>query len=114
MIKEWITIILLILGALFILLASIGLIRMPDIYMRMHATTKAPTLGMMLILASLCIYFASILTIVKSILIIIFIFLTIPVATHMIGRSAHLMNAEKWKNTHRDDLEKAREKDGSQ
>ncbi|GAA0191421.1 hypothetical protein GCM10009122_53890 [Fulvivirga kasyanovii] len=111
MIKEWTIIILLGLGALFILLASVGLLRLPDIYMRMHATTKVPTLGIMLMLASLCIYFTSALTILKSILIITFIFLTIPVATHMIGRSAHLMNTKKWKNTGRDDLEKAQEKE---
>ncbi|UII30589.1 monovalent cation/H(+) antiporter subunit G [Fulvivirga ulvae] len=110
MIKEWIAIVLLALGALFILLASVGLIRLPDIYTRMHATTKAPTLGIMLMLTGLCIYFPSFPTVIKSLLILIFIFLTIPVASHMIGRSAHMMNTKKWKSTSRDDLEKSRKK----
>lgn len=111
MIKEWLSIILLILGALFMLLASIGLLRLPDIYMRMHAVTKAPTLGTLLMFTGLCIQFTDLSTIIKSAVIIFFIFLTIPVATHMIGRAAHLMQVPKWKKTERDDLEETQQKD---
>lgn len=106
MIKEWLVITFLILGSCFMLVASIGIIRLPDIYMRMHATTKAPTLGMLLMLISICLFFGNLLTVVKSILIIFFIFLTIPVAAHMIGRAAHLIQTPKWEKTNRDDLEK--------
>lgn len=106
MIREWITIVLLIIGASFMLLASIGLLRLPDIYMRMHASTKAPTLGLLLILTALALFYSSFAVILKSMLIILFIFLTIPLAAHMIGRSAHLIKTPKWKNTTRDDLEK--------
>ena len=107
MIQEWLTIAFLILGACFILLASIGVVRLPDIYMRMHATTKAPTLGILLLLTAICIYFGDIIVIIKSVVIVFFTFLTAPVAAHMIGRAAHLIKTPKWEKTNRDDLEKA-------
>ncbi|ELR70444.1 Na(+) H(+) antiporter subunit G [Fulvivirga imtechensis AK7] len=110
MIREWLVVISLVSGALFMLIASIGLHRLPDVYMRMHATTKAPTLGMFLMLTALCIHFFDLATVIKCVVIMSFIFLTTPVATHMISRAAHLMQVPKWKKTHRDDLEKAQQR----
>lgn len=111
MIKEWIIVIVMLSGALFMLLASLGLIRLPDIYTRMHAATKAPTLGLFLMLVSLCLYFTSFFTIINSVFTILFLFLTIPVASHMIARAAHRIGTPKWKATVRDDLENARDSD---
>lgn len=108
MFKEWIISIVMISGALFMLLASIGLIRLPDIYTRMHAATKAPTLGLFLMLVSLCLHITTVSVIFNSIFIIIFLFLTIPVASHMIGRAAHQAKTPKWKKTVRDDLQEAK------
>lgn len=106
MIREWITVVFLLLGAVFMLLASIGLIRLPDVYTRIHATTKAPTLGLLLMLLSLCIQFTSVSTIFKILLILFFIFLTIPVASLMIGKAAYYMKTPPWKKTQRDDMKK--------
>ena len=66
---------LLILGALFALIAAIGVARMPDIYCRMHAATKAGAFGVSLILLALCIAMPSIRVFIESILIILFFYL---------------------------------------
>lgn len=105
MIWDYIAAIILLLGSCFMLIASIGIIRLPDLYMRMHATLKASTLGMFLLLSGFCVQVAEISVIIKSILIMIFIFMTAPVASQMIGQVAHLMKIKKWKRTVRDDLE---------
>lgn len=110
MIREWIIVILLLLGAVFMLLASIGLLRLPDVYMRMQASTKAPTLGLMLMLISLCFYSPDLSTITKSIITIFLIFMTIPVASITIAKASHLMKMPKWKKTIQDDLENSEKK----
>jgi multicomponent Na+:H+ antiporter subunit G len=98
-------------GAAFMLISAIGLIRLPDIYSRMHAITKSPSLAIFLLLVAAIISFATIAVLVKAILIIIFIFLTVPVASHMIGRTANFMKIPKWNKTIADDLEKFRQLD---
>ena len=84
---EIITSILLILGSLLVLIASIGLLRFKDIYCRVHAITKASSLGVVLLLIAISIIFASTWVIIKSVLIIIFVFLTNPLGAHSITRS---------------------------
>jgi len=106
MITDLLIAIFLITGALFMLIASIGIIRLPDLYMRMHAATKAPTLGLLLLLTAICIYFPELSVIIKVALIIFFIFLTVPIPSHTIGRAAHAMKIPKWEETFRDDMEK--------
>lgn len=106
---EVIAAIFLISGAIFMLIASIGIIRLPDLYMRMHATLKASTLGMLLLLLALCGYMPDVFNAIKAILIMLFIFLTAPVASQMIGRVAHLMNIKKWEKTRQDDLGNAQQ-----
>lgn len=53
----WISVICMLMGSMFILIAAIGLLRMPDLIMRMHAATKAGTLGAGLILISVIFHF---------------------------------------------------------
>jgi multicomponent Na+:H+ antiporter subunit G len=107
MIVELIISVLLITGALFILIASIGILRMPDIYMRMHAATKAPSLGIMLMLLGAMIYFPSAGLIIKSFLIIIFLYLTTPVAANLLARTSLEMGIPVW-------LKKDRNKNSSE
>ena len=78
--------IFLIAGALFALVAAIGVVRMPDLFCRMHAATKAGAFGVALILIGLCLTLPSLRVILQSLLIIAFFYLTAPVAAHMIGR----------------------------
>ena len=79
--------IFLVAGAFFILVAGIGLVRFQDLYSRMHATTKATSFGLLLMLIAVAVYFGSLLVIIKTILIILFIYLTAPLAAHSIAKS---------------------------
>lgn len=89
--------ILLISGALFVLIAAIGVVRMPDIYCRMHAATKAGAFGASLILLALCVAMPSPRVWIQSILIIAFFYLTAPVAAHLIGRVGMIRKLPIWK-----------------
>ena len=80
---------LIILGCLFCLIAAIGMVRLPDTLIRMHAATKAGTLGAGLILAAVAIQFAEMGTVLKALLTLVFLYLTAPVAAHLIGRAAY-------------------------
>lgn len=92
------------LGTAFIVLSGIGMIRMPDFYMRAGISTKAVTLGVGLILVAVAVSFDEFAMTSRVIAIIIFIVLTAPVAAHMIGRAAYFVGVEMWKHSVRDDL----------
>ncbi|MBS4000939.1 MAG: monovalent cation/H(+) antiporter subunit G [Desulfobulbaceae bacterium] len=92
-------------GAIFILISSIGLIKMPDIYMRMSATTKATTLGVGSILLGTALYFEEVGIITRAIIIIIFLFLTAPIGAHLIGRAAYFDGIPLWDKSIINELE---------
>ncbi|MEM9783886.1 MAG: monovalent cation/H(+) antiporter subunit G [Pseudomonadota bacterium] len=81
---------LLIGGALFTLIAGIGLVRMQDVFMRMHASTKAGTLGVGLIMLGCAVGFDQGWAVARALGAFAFLLLTAPVAAHMIGRAAYL------------------------
>jgi len=105
--------ILLISGGFFVLVAAVGILRLPDILMRMHASTKAGTLGAGLILLAVAFTYGEIGIISRSIATIIFILLTAPVAAHTIGRAAYKSGVKFWKGTVVDDLKTYYEQSGS-
>lgn len=74
-------------GASFTLIAAIGIVRLPDLLTRMHASTKAGTLGSILVLAALGLVFATGPVVAKTIATVLFLLLTAPIAAHMIGRA---------------------------
>ena len=78
-------------GTIITLFASLGVIRLPDVYTRAHATTKSSTLGILFILLGAFIHFmySHQVVSVRLLLAIVFVFLTAPVAGHLIIRSAH-------------------------
>jgi multicomponent Na+:H+ antiporter subunit G len=76
-------------GVLFMLLAAVGMLRMPDTYLRSHTATLAPTLGKMGILIAVAFAFGSVAVTAKAILILVFLFVTAPVAAHLILRAAY-------------------------
>lgn len=95
---------LLLLGTFFILLSAIGILRMPDLYTRMSATTKASTLGIGLVLIGTTLYWHDFGIASRSIAIILFLFLTAPVAAHIIGRAAYFGGEPLWDETRIDEL----------
>jgi multicomponent Na+:H+ antiporter subunit G len=99
-----ISIILISVGAFFILVAGLGLVRMPDLFLRMSASTKAATLGVGCTLLGVALYFGDFATLIRAGAIIIFLLLTAPVAAHLIGRAAYQDGVSLWKGTQFDDL----------
>lgn len=77
-------------GLFFLLVGSIGLIRLPDFYSRSHATGKADTLGILLIIIGLIFYEGFTLNSAKLLIILTFVGLTNPTATHALARAAFL------------------------
>lgn len=92
-------------GALLCLLAAIGLLRLPDVFMRMHAATKSGVVGCGLILIGVGLADGSVATIVKIAVTIVFLLLTTPVAGHLLGRAAYVSGAPFWGGTTANDLE---------
>jgi len=80
--------IFLLLGGFFALIAAIGVLRLPDVLTRMHASTKAGVLGSSLILIGVALYLQQTEISVRVIAIILFLMLTSPIGAHMIGRAS--------------------------
>ncbi|GAA0873845.1 monovalent cation/H(+) antiporter subunit G [Wandonia haliotis] len=102
--NELFMIVVISLGTLFILLAAVGLVRMPDLYLRISVTTKAATLGVGLLLAGTALYFFEVSTTTRALAIIIFLFLTAPIGAHLIGRTSYFVGTPLWKRSVMDDL----------
>ncbi|MDQ0412769.1 MULTISPECIES: monovalent cation/H(+) antiporter subunit G [Mesobacillus] len=101
---------LILIGAFLSLVTAFGLIRLPDVYTRNHAASKSATLGVMLVLLGTFFYFWLIKHHFNSRLLlgIGFIFLTSPVAGHLISRAAYNSGVKLSDRTVQDDLAKAR------
>lgn len=91
-------------GALFMLVAALGVLRLPDLLTRMHATTKAATLGVTLIMLAVALHFAEESVVARAFGVILFIMMTAPVAAHVIGRAAYFVGTELWSGTVKDEL----------
>ncbi|HZI19364.1 MAG TPA: monovalent cation/H(+) antiporter subunit G [Pyrinomonadaceae bacterium] len=102
--SELLTLSLLFAGAIFLLLAALGVLRMPDLFSRMQAATKAATLGAGLMLLAVAAHFDDTGTTVRALLVTAFFFLTAPVAAHMIGRAAYIIGVPLWEGTITDEL----------
>lgn len=97
-------ILLLISGGILVFLSGVGILKMPDTFMRMQVATKASTLGLFLLLIALSIHFHRPEIYARCILIIAFIFLTGPVGAHMIGRSSYFIGMPVHDKTKIDEM----------
>lgn len=102
--SDFVTAILLIIGTAFLLLAAVGVTRLPDLFSRMQASTKATTLGVGSMLLAVAVHFGEMRTLTRALLAIAFVFLTAPVAAHMIGRAAYFVGVPLWEGTIIDEL----------
>lgn len=93
------------LGTVFVFFAAVGMIRMPDTYLRISVTTKAATLGIGLLMLAGAIHSNEIAITAKVLAIILFILLTAPVSAHLLGRTSYYSGVKLWKNSVMDDLE---------
>ncbi len=87
------------LGGFFAFIAGLGILRLPDVLIRMHATTKAGTLASGLIMLAVGAGFADASTVARAVAIVIFLLITAPVAAHMIGRAAFRSGVPLWDQT---------------
>ena len=91
--------VLMLLGTAFTLIAAIGLLRLPDLYTRMHAVTKAGTLGVGFLLISAAVAFGEVSVATRAIVAFLFVMFTAPVSAHLIGRAGYLGNVPLWEQT---------------
>lgn len=97
MIMDKLVIIALLAGVLFTFFAALGILRMPDAYIRMHASTKAGTIGLGLIMLAVALHFQEVSVTSRVIGIIVFIFMTAPIAAHLLGKSLLHSNYPMWR-----------------
>ncbi len=92
-------------GVLFTVFAALGILRMPDVYIRMHSSTKAGTIGLGLIMVAVALHFKDLSVSSRAVGIIIFILMTAPVAAHLLGKSLLYINYPMWHADHEGDAE---------
>lgn len=98
-------ILLLATGTTFTLVAAIGVLRMPDVYMRLQVSTKGATLGVGSLLLAVPLFFTDLEVAVRALLIVIFIFLTTPISGHMLARAAYIVGVPLSERAVVDELE---------
>lgn len=94
-----VTAVLWVTGAAFALLAAVGVLRMPDVFTRMQASTKASTLGLGCLLLGAALQWGDFGSFVRLASIAAFVLLTTPVAAHVIARAAYLAAVPLWDGT---------------
>ncbi|HYC06069.1 MAG TPA: monovalent cation/H(+) antiporter subunit G [Azospirillaceae bacterium] len=91
-------------GAGFCLVAALGVVRLPDVLVRMHASSKAGTLGCGMILLAVAVLFQDVAVTARAVAGIAFLVISAPIAAHMIGRAAHQSGVRLWERTVVDEM----------
>jgi len=97
---------LILVGAAFSLIAAIGIVRLPDLYTRMHAASKAGTMGSGLMFVAIAVIAFEGPVILRSLAGLVFLLLTAPVSAHLLARAAYLAGYRPAKITIIDELDK--------
>lgn len=98
---------MLITGALFSLVASVGVLRLKDVYMRMHAASKAGTLGSGVMLLALAVYAGELSVVTRAIAGVVFFLLTAPISAHLLAKAAYAVGYRPCADTKIDELKPA-------
>ena len=96
MIRDLIAMALILVGCFFFLTSAIGLLRFPDMFTRMHATGKCDTLAVLLVMTGLVVHHGINLDSFKLLLIVVFIYIANPTATHVLSRAAYRLGVQPW------------------
>jgi multicomponent Na+:H+ antiporter subunit G len=102
--RDVISLVFMLIGAFFMFVAAVGVARMPDLFLRMSATSKSATLGAACVLLAAAVHFNDFGIATRAVATIAFLFLTAPVAAHRIGRAAYFKNVPLWERTVVDEL----------
>lgn len=100
---------LIVAGSAFGFIAALGVLRLPDFYMRMHAATKAGAFGALLLLLAAALYFGTPRAVITSILVIVFFYVTTPVAAQTLAESAYRRGVKIWDRSVTDKLKESGE-----
>ncbi len=98
-----IAIILILLGVFFFVAGTVGILRLPDFYTRLHAAGKCDSLAAVLMICGVAIYnlqpfsFAALLVSIKLFIVAAFVFVANPTATHAITEAALVLGVKPWK-----------------
>jgi len=84
-------------GVFFTFVSAVGVIRLPDVYARAHTASQTDTLGAGLTLVAVALAVGLETTTIKTVLLLVFIFITNPTAAHAISRAAHEEGIEPWR-----------------
>lgn len=95
-------------GSGFTLVAALGLLRLPDLYTRMHAASKAGSVGVGLILLALALVADTWPESLRALAAILFFLLTTPISAHLLAKAAHGAGYALWTGSVRDDLRSSR------
>lgn len=95
---------MLIIGSIFSLVAAVGLIRFPDVYGRMHAASKAGTLGAGLLLLAIALHSLELSVATRAVAGFIFLLLTAPISAHLLARASYFAGYKTWSGTRIDHL----------
>jgi multicomponent Na+:H+ antiporter subunit G len=90
-------------GSAFVLTAALGLIRLPDLYTRMHAASKAGTLGSCVMLVALAVFADDLSVTTRALGGVAFFLLTAPLSAHLLARAAHASGLQLWGGSAMDD-----------
>lgn len=96
MVLDYVAIALALGGAFFAMVAAIGLLRLPDVYTRIHAASKSDTLGAVLSVAAVAVVIGTEAATLKALFLLLFLFLTNPTAAHAIARAARDQGIDPW------------------
>ncbi|WP_342642902.1 monovalent cation/H(+) antiporter subunit G [Rhodoligotrophos ferricapiens] len=93
---ELLTAVLIFLGCFLCLSASVGILRFPDVYARMHAASKAGTLGIGFLFAAVAVHFSDVDITIRAVVGILFFVLTAPISAHLLARAAYWAGVKPW------------------
>lgn len=94
------------LGVIWVLLAGIGILKFKNFFYKVHVVGKGPSLGILMILIGLCFHFGDMTTVVKSLTIAIFVFITVPIGSSLLGLSEYERSGPESENLEKKPLKK--------
>lgn len=96
-------------GLFFMFTGAVGVVRLPDVYHRLHAASKCSTLGLLGLVLAAVLHVSTLAVVTKSVAVIAFAFVAVPVGSHMLAKAAHRDKAVPWKGTLGDELTECEE-----
>jgi len=89
-------------GIAFMFIGAVGVMRLPDVYNRLHAASKCSTLGLLGLLLGAVFHIGTIAILAKAIMVMLFAFVATPLGTHMLGKAALRTRTPTWGGTKQD------------